>query len=47
MNRSLLEAEEKGGKGLDAFKCLFPSNEDPEEMKKLLIYSVYSLESEM
>ncbi|CAL1269639.1 unnamed protein product [Larinioides sclopetarius] len=44
---ALLKSEEEGGKGLDAFKSLFPTNEDPEEMKKLLINSVYSLESEI
>ncbi|XP_055954047.1 cilia- and flagella-associated protein 251-like [Argiope bruennichi] len=44
---ALLKSEQKGGKGLDAFKTLFPINEDPDEMKKLLILSVYSLESEI
>ncbi|KAF8794617.1 Cilia- and flagella-associated protein 251 like protein [Argiope bruennichi] len=45
--KALLKSEQKGGKGLDAFKTLFPINEDPDEMKKLLILSVYSLESEI
>ncbi|GFT28392.1 cilia- and flagella-associated protein 251 [Nephila pilipes] len=44
---ALLKAEESGGKDLDVFKSFFPKYEDPEEMKRRLIYSVYSLESEM
>ncbi|GFX00764.1 cilia- and flagella-associated protein 251 [Trichonephila clavipes] len=44
---ALLETEKHGGSGLDAFKSFFPEREDPEEMKRRLIYSVYSLESEI
>lgn len=44
--RAILNAEKEGGEDLDAFKYLFLTNHDPDDMKKKLIYSVYSLEIE-
>ncbi|GIX86183.1 WD repeat-containing protein 66 [Caerostris darwini] len=44
---ALMKLEQEGEQGLDAFKSLLPANEDPEEMKKRLIYSVYSIEAEI
>ncbi|XP_054706951.1 cilia- and flagella-associated protein 251-like [Uloborus diversus] len=44
---TLIEEEIKACEGIDGFKNLFPTNEDPEEMKKRLILSVYSLELEL
>ena len=44
--RSILEAEREGGEGIEAFKYLFQSNCDPDDMKNKLVYGVYSLELE-
>lgn len=42
----MLESEKEGGEGIEALKYLFPSDCDPDEMKKKLVYGVYSLELE-
>ncbi|KAG8189806.1 hypothetical protein JTE90_026114 [Oedothorax gibbosus] len=44
---ALIKSGKGGLSGIDAFKHLFPTNRNSEEMKKNLIFSVYALELEI